>query len=104
MNHLEKAIYEMIEKHYERKYVGKIKVTRLENGYNMVMDFCNPDAPLLQIAADIEDETEFLKFIEQELISRQLQRGQWYKGIIKSLNGEERGTYCKNRPSNCRTS
>jgi hypothetical protein len=70
MNHLEKTILEIIEKRYKRKYTGGIKVTKLLSGYKLVLDLGNPDKRLLQISADYESEEDFLKFIEQELISR----------------------------------
>jgi hypothetical protein len=74
MNHLEKEILCIIEKRYKRKYVGGIKVTKLPSGYKLVLDLGNPDKRILQISADYESEEDFLKFIEKELISRQLER------------------------------
>jgi hypothetical protein len=38
-------------------------------GYKLVLDLGNPDKRLIQISADLEAE-DFLKFVEQELISR----------------------------------
>jgi hypothetical protein len=70
MNHLEKQILDIIEKRYKRKYTGGIKVTKLISGYKLVLDLGNPDKRIIQISADYESEEDFLKFIEQELISR----------------------------------
>ena len=101
MNHLEKQILDIIEKRYRRKYVGGITVTKLESGYKMVLNLGNPDKKVIQISADIESEEDFLKFIEQELISRQLEKVEFFKGIIKYPEDEERNTCQENRPSNC---
>jgi hypothetical protein len=72
MNNMEKAILDMIEKRYHKKYVGGIKVTKIgkePTGYKLVLDLGNPDKKGITITADLEAE-DFLKFIEQELISR----------------------------------
>ena len=94
MNSMEKAIYDIIEKRYKRKFVGDIKVTKLGKGwagYKVVLDLGNPDKPLIQISADLEAE-DFLKFVEQELISRQLHKVQSYTGVKYELEDEVRRT------------
>ena len=94
MNSMEKAILNIIEKRYKRKYTGSIKVTKLGNGwagYKAVLDLGNPDRRLIQISADLEAE-DFLKFVEQELISRQLQRVQFFKGVKTELENDTRRT------------
>lgn len=94
MNNMEKAILDIIEKRYKRKYTGGIKVTKLGKGwagYKVVFDLGNPDRRPIQIAADLEAE-DFLKFVEQELISRQLYKVQFFRGIKKELEDETRGT------------
>ena len=96
MNHLEKQILDIIEKRYKRKYVGGIKVTKLLTGYKLVLDLGNPEVRAIQISADIDSEEDFLKFIEKELISRQLERVKFFKGIVNYPEDEQRGTYCKN--------
>jgi len=96
MNHLEKQILDIIEKRYKRKYVGGIKVTKLLTGYKLVLDLGNPDVRAIQISADIDSEEDFLKFVEKELISRQLERVKFFKGIVNYPEDEQRGTYCKN--------
>ena len=76
MNDMEKAILDIIEKKYKRKYIGGIKVTKLgknSTGYKLVLDFGIPEKRALTLAADLEAE-DFLKYIEKELISRQLYR------------------------------
>ena len=96
MNHLEKHILDIIEKRYKRKYVGGIKVTKLLSGYKLVLDLGNPDKRVIQIAADFESEEDFLKYIEQELISRQLERVQFFRGVINYPEDDQRRTCCKN--------
>ena len=96
MNHLEKAILCIIEKRYKRKYVGGIKVTKLPSGYKLVLDLGNPDKRVLHISADYDSEEDFLKFIEQELISRQLERIQFFRGVVNYPEDEKRNTCSKN--------
>ena len=95
MNHLEKEILCIIEKRYKRKYVGGIKVTRLPSGYKLVLDLGNPDKRILQISADYDSEEDFLKFIEQELISRQLEKVQFFRGVINYPEENETRCPCK---------
>ena len=95
MNDIEKAILCIIEKRYKRKYVGGIKVTKLgtgREGYKLVLDLGNPDKRILQISADYESEEDFLKYVEQELISRQLYRVQFFTGTKCELEDEVRRT------------
>ena len=95
MNHLEKAILDIIEERYKHKYVGGIYVTKLlSGGYKLVLDLGNPDKRLIQISADYESEEDFLKFIEKELISRQLIKVQFFRGVVNYPEDEERVT-CK---------
>ena len=96
MNHLEKSILDIIEKRYKRKYIGGIKVTKLLSGYKLILDLGNPDKNVIQIAGDFNSEEDFLKYIEQELISRQLERVQFFRGVVNYPEDEQRGTYCKN--------
>ena len=97
MNHLEKAILDIIEERYKHKYVGGIYVTKLlSGGYKLVLDLGNPDKRVIQISADCESEEDFLKFIEQELISRQLQRVKFFRGVVNYPEDEQRRTNCKN--------
>lgn len=93
MNDMEKAILSIIEKRYKRKYIGGLKVTKLGTGwagYKLTLDLGNPDVKPIVIAADLEAE-DFLKFIEQELISRQLYKVEFFKGV----RGNERKGTCK---------
>ena len=94
MNHLEKQILDIIEKRYKRKYVGGITVTKLLSGYKLVLDLGNPDKRVIQISADLDSEEDFLKFIEQELISRQLERVQFFRGIVNYPEEDEERLTC----------
>ena len=96
MNKMEQAVLDIIEKRYKRKYVGGIKITKLGKGwtgYKLVLDLGNPDKRIIQISADLEAE-DFLKFVEQELISRQLYKVQFFRGIKTEIEDETRGTCC----------
>ena len=95
MNKLEQAILDIIEKRYKHKYVGGIKVTKLgtePEGYKLVLDLGNPDKRVIQISADLNAE-DFLKFVEKELISRQLYKVQFFRGIVNYPEDEKRRTY-----------
>lgn len=95
MNKMEEAILNIIEKKYKRKYTGGIRVTKLGNGwagYKLTLDLGNPDKELITISADLEAE-DFLKYVEQELISRQLHRVQFFRGIKRNLE-DEKGRTC----------
>lgn len=96
MNHLEKHILDIIEKRYKRKYTGGIKVTKLISGYKLILDLGNPDKRVIQIAADYESEEDFLKFIEKELISRQLEKVQFFRGVVNYPEDDKRFTCQKN--------
>lgn len=101
MNELELKILDFIEKRYNRKYNGGLKVTKLgvgPTGYKLILYLGNEDHRPIQISADLNAE-DFLKFIEQELISRQLIRVQWFKGIKKYPEDEERRVDSENRQS-----
>lgn len=96
MNHLEKSVLDIIEKRYKRKYIGGIKITKLLSGYKMILDLGIPDKRVIQISADCKSEEDFLKYIEQELISRQLERVQFFRGVVNYPEDEQRRINCKN--------
>ena len=92
MNELEKAILDIIEKRYDCKYVGGIKVVQLPTGgYKLTLNLGYHHTKQLEISADLKAE-DFLKFIEQEIVDRQLIQVQWFTGI----KNEEGITYCEN--------
>ena len=98
MNNMEKEIFDMIESVYKCKYTGHVKVTKLGKGwagYKVVIDLDNPDIPMINISADLEAE-DFLKFVEQELVSRQLHRVKFFRGVKIYPEDEERRTCQQN--------
>ena len=75
MNDMEKAILDILECKYKCTFTGHIKVTKLGKGgtgYKVEFDFDNLDKPVLQISADLNAE-DFLKFVEQELVSNYIE-------------------------------
>lgn len=81
MNELEKSVLDIIERRYKKKYTGGIQVQKLESGgFKLVLNLGVPDKPMIQIAANL-DEANFLKYVEQELISRQLHKVEFFTGI-----------------------
>lgn len=75
---MEEKILELIRKVYNRNYVGKLKVNKLPNGYQVILGLNNIDKPLT-ISADLEDD-DFLKFFEQELRDRHLHYSHYSEG------------------------
>lgn len=90
---MKQAILDLIEKRYKRKYCGDIKVTQLNSGYSVSFDLGIPDKKPITISADLNAE-DFLKFVEQELISRQLYKVQFFRGIKRELEDETRRINC----------
>ena len=98
MNEMEEAILHIIECKYKCKYTGGIKVVKLGQGgtgYKVIIDLDNPDVPMIQLAADLNAE-DFLKFVEQELVSKQLQRVKYFRGVKIYPEDEERRTCQQN--------
>ena len=98
MNDMEKAILDILECKYKCTFTGHIKVTKLGKGgtgYKVVFDFDNLDKTVLQISADLNAE-DFLKFVEQELVSRQLHRIKFFRGVKIYPEDEERRTCQQN--------
>ena len=94
MNEMEKAILCIIEKKYKCKFVGDIRVTKIgkgSEGYKLILYYEHSTEPLIQLAADLNAE-DFLKFVEQELVSRQLHKVQSFTGIKHELEDEVRRT------------
>lgn len=94
MNDMEKAIVDIIEKKYNCKYTGGITVTKLGKGwagYKLKLDLGNTGKNPVQISADLEAE-DFLKFIEKEIVSRQLCKVDYFRGI--KIEPDEEGRTC----------
>lgn len=98
MNDMEKAILDIIQCKYKCIYTGHVRVTKLGKGgtgYKVELDFDNLDKPVIQISADLNAE-DFLKFVEQELVSRQLHRIKFFRGVKIYPEDEERRTCQQN--------
>lgn len=83
MNYIEKEILNLFRKHYKSEYVGGLTVKKIgpgDTGYKLSLYFGNRDTGPLSISADLNAE-DFIKYIEQEIKSRQLIKVQWFKGI-----------------------
>lgn len=94
MNDLEKAVLDIIERRYKCKYTGQLKVQRLKSGgYKLSLDF-DPEVSLIQIALDTDDPNVFLKYVEKELIERQLIKVEYFTGIKIYPEDETRGNCC----------
>mgnify|MGYP006872977366 CR=1 FL=1 len=82
MNDLEKAVLDIIEEVYKKKYIGNIKVTKIadQESYILKLYMGNNEFPPIQLAADgtVED---FLNFVRKELVSRQLIRNKFFKVV-----------------------
>ena len=92
---LEAAILEGVQASYKKKYVGRLKVVPIANGYQMKMWLNHPEAPLV-IAAELSD-SEFLSFIMKELKSRHLEFTEYFTGY----KIEDPHNNCDNTTSCC---
>ena len=72
---------------YQAKYTGYIKVEHLNPGYKLSLGIPSYMTQT-SIATDIDDETEFLNFIEKELKSRNYLRQDYYK-VTRTFNTRE---------------
>lgn len=92
---LEAAILEGVQASYKKKYIGRLKVVPIANGYQMKMWLNHPEAPLV-IAAELSD-SEFLSFIMKELKSRHLELTEYFTGY----KIEDPHNNCDNTTSCC---
>lgn len=83
------TILQIIEEVYNKKYIGKLEVVRLSPiGLSVKFGMNNVDKPIV-ISAQLND-TDFLKFIKQELRDRGLNTVKFFIGV-------------KTYPDNCNT-
>ena len=85
---LEKRICELIKSNYDATYTGYLEVEHLNPGYKLSIGIPSYMMPST-IATDIDDEEEFLKFIDKELKTRNYLRQEYYKVIRTSNNRPE---------------
>ena len=73
------ALLSLIEQIYNKKYVGTIKVSRLQPiGWRVRLGMNNNDKPII-IAAELSDKM-FLKFFKKELLDRNWDLVQFFLG------------------------
>lgn len=75
---IEQAILEAVQDIYHKKYVGRLQVIQLSNGYTLKMWFNKPEAPIT-ISAELEA-SKFIKFIQSELRNRHFELVQYFTG------------------------
>lgn len=75
---IEQAILEAVMAIYHKKYVGKLKVTQLTNGYQLLIWLNKQETPI-SISADLNAEN-FIKYIKEELRSRRFHEVKYYTG------------------------
>lgn len=73
-------ILRIIEQVYNKKYIGKLDIIRLDPiGLQVKFGMNNVDKPLV-ISAELDDES-FLKFLKEELRVRGLNTVQYFLGV-----------------------
>lgn len=75
---IEQAILEAVQDIYHKKYVGKLEVRQLSKGYQLLMWFNKPEAPIT-ISAECSAQN-FIKFIRKELRERHFELVQYFTG------------------------
>lgn len=77
---IEYSILKMIEEVYQKKYIGKLFITRLDPiGLQVKFGMNNVDKPLV-ISAQLND-VDFLKFLRNELRERGLNTVKYFIGV-----------------------
>ena len=75
---IEPVILEAVMDIYHKKYVGKLKVNKLTNGYQLLLWLNKQETPI-SISADLDAE-KFIKYIKEELRSRRYNEVKYYTG------------------------
>lgn len=74
------SILDIIEQVYQRKYIGKLYIARLDPiGLQVKFGMNNVDKPIV-ISAQLND-VDFLKFLKEELRSRGLNTVKYFLGV-----------------------
>lgn len=92
---LEQVIQEYILDIYNKKYIGKIKIQKLEPiGYCIKLGMDNPYQPIT-IYGELDDD-QFLKFLRKELKDRRFNLVYYGKlSLINPYDCERRNSSCK---------
>lgn len=75
---IEQAILEAVQDIYHKKYVGRLEVRKLKNGYQLLMWFNKPETPI-SISAEYSA-NDFIKFIRKELRERHFELVKYFTG------------------------
>ena len=76
--YIRQAILEAVQDIYHKKYVGRLDVTELSNGYKLSMWFNKPNAPI-SISAELPAQ-KFIEFIKKELRERHFELVKYFTG------------------------
>ena len=72
-------ILQLIEDIYNKKYIGKIKVTKYPMGWGVWLGMNNNDKPI-NIIAELPD-NKFLTFFREELLNRNWDTTRYFIGV-----------------------
>ena len=75
---IEQAILEAVQDIYHKKYIGRLEVRQLSKGFQLLMWFNKPEAPIT-ISAECSAQN-FIKFIKKELRERHFEIVQYFTG------------------------
>lgn len=84
---LEQKIHEWICKIYKAKYKGRLEVTQEDGVYTLTLGLPSPDMPT-NISIQTDDKAEFLKYIFEELRTRNYMRVYFYSTKRTDLKNE----------------
>lgn len=76
---LKSEILNIIQQIYNKKYIGKLDIQKLTNGYSLIL-YINKEYSPLVISAELNAE-DFLKYCKQELKTSKLNHVQYFTGI-----------------------
>ena len=97
---IEAAVLNIIERAYEAKYIGKLKIEYIEDcnkkviGFKLILSLNNVERPItIQMEGSIQN---FLKYIEKEFRSRHLHYTSFYTGYKVPIEDNcNSNTLCK---------
>ena len=80
LDEIKYSILEIIEQVYQKKYIGKLYITRLDPiGLQVKLGMNNVDKPIV-ISAQLND-VDFLKFFREDIRTRGLNTIQYFLGV-----------------------
>lgn len=75
---MEQVILEAVQDIYRKKYIGRIEVVELNNGYQLRLGMNKSWCPIT-ISAELNDK-DFIEFVKKELRSRHFDLVQYFSG------------------------